>query len=128
SEEKEEESSSTASTPKTNESNETTKESNRSSATNNETSNASSNIKFRVQIAALSSKKPKSRLKKPNFDNMHVFREENLYKYAIGGFNKYSNADNFKKRKVKRYFPGAFIVAFKNGEPINIDKAIELSK
>jgi len=85
------------------------------------------NLVYQVQIAA--SKKPLPKWKiakfykrtnevtKKNYDGWH--------KYAIGSFTKYDDAKKFVKAvRVK----GAFVVAYLNGEKIDIKEAIKIQK
>ena len=55
--------------------------------------------------------------------DFEVYQEGGLYKYALGASNNYN--DIYKLRKsVLEKFPEAFIIAFKNGEKMNVNQAI----
>jgi len=49
-----------------------------------------------------------------------VERHNGLYKYTIGSFNTYDQANEFRKTVVSRGVSGAFVVAYRNGKRINV--------
>lgn len=85
-------------------------------------------IVFRVQIETSETKIPptSSRFK---HHEVHEYIQDRLYKYTVGQFvNDFSGANAMKNELRKRDFPNAFVVAFQNGERINLEKAIKLAE
>ena len=83
-------------------------------------------VQFRVQIAASSQPIP---LESNYFKGLSNIREHKVggqYKYTIGNFTDYEKAQKFKK-KIRKDFPGAFIVAFQNEQTIPVQKALSES-
>lgn len=83
------------------------------------------NLEFQVQIAA--SKKPLPKWKIAKFykrtNEVTTKNYDGWHKYAVGNFKKYEDAKKFVKAvKVK----GAFVVAYLNGEKIDIKEAIKI--
>ncbi|GAB4203427.1 MAG: hypothetical protein Fur0023_10280 [Bacteroidia bacterium] len=88
-------------------------------------------IEFKIQLGAL---------KKP--DNIKEFEEKTksllnvqkqntilgLYRFTVGGFNTYEQAQNYLKELQKKGFDDAFIIATFNNELIPVQDAIELQK
>ena len=82
-------------------------------------------IVFKIQV--LASKDPiplKSDFFK-DFDNVEEHRVSDQYKYTIGKASNYKEAQELKQ-KIQKSFPGAFIVAFENNQPISLDKALSI--
>lgn len=77
---------------------------------------------FTVQIGAFK----KESTKFSSLENVHVFSENNLYKYRLGSFKTYQEAKSYRK-KVLRNFPGAFVQAVKSKQPISIQEALKYS-
>ncbi|MDA3892643.1 MAG: N-acetylmuramoyl-L-alanine amidase [Salinivirgaceae bacterium] len=80
---------------------------------------------FRVQVT--SSSKP-LKMDHPVFKeytDVFEYYEKDMYKYTIGKYKKYNEVKDFQQ-KVKKDFPGAFIVAFGNNERIDLKTAIKL--
>ena len=50
-----------------------------------------------------------------------------MYKYTIGASTNY-NEINRMRGTLAENFPGAFVVAFRNGEKMNITEAIRMFK
>jgi hypothetical protein len=87
--------------------------------------NLKGNLEFQVQIAA--SKKPLPKWKIAKFykrtNEVTTKNYDGWHKYAVGSFKKYEDAKNFVKAvKVK----GAFVVAYLNGEKLDIKEAIKI--
>jgi N-acetylmuramoyl-L-alanine amidase len=86
-------------------------------------------IFFMVQIETSDKKIP---LTSSKFKGLDVFeyKQDNFYKYAVGKFeNNFNDANLFKNDMREKGFQHAFVIAFKNGERINLDKALkELKK
>lgn len=85
-------------------------------------------IIFRVQIQT--SQKRLS-LTSSEFNGLSVFeyKQDGLFKYTAGYFvNDFKSANNQKNSLRNSGFEHAFVVAFLNGERINIEKAIKLAE
>ena len=76
-------------------------------------------IIFTVQIAALKSEN----IEYSHIENIHTFYESNLIKYRLGQFASYQEVRAYRASILTRY-SGAFVQALKNGEPINIQQAL----
>jgi N-acetylmuramoyl-L-alanine amidase len=88
----------------------------------------SSDVIFRVQIETSESRISKSSTK---FKGMEVYEyvQNNLFKYTAGNYiNDYESASSFKNKLREEGFSSAFVVAFLNGERIDLEKAIKLVK
>lgn len=85
-------------------------------------------VVFRVQIET--SEKPYD-LSDARFKDLSVYeyKQDNLFKYTSGLFINDFDAANKHKNELKSLgFNHAFVVAFCNGERINLEKAIKLAK
>ncbi len=81
---------------------------------------------FRVQIETSESK---IAINAEKFKGLEIFEyfQDNLYKYTAGSFtNDYNSASAYKSRLREKGFSSAFVVAFMNGERIDLEKAIKL--
>jgi hypothetical protein len=52
-----------------------------------------------------------------------VERHGGMFKYTIGSFSRYDQADAFRNTALSRGIPGAFVVAYRNGKRISIAEA-----
>lgn len=85
-------------------------------------------IIFRVQVQT---SQKKLSLTSPEFNGLSVFeyKQDGLFKYTVGYFlNDFKSANNQKNSLRNNGFKNAFVVAFLNGERINIEKAIKLAE
>ena len=83
---------------------------------------------FRVQIETSETKVATTSSK---FKGLKVFeyRQDNLYKYTVGSFPQdFAAANRYKAEMREQGFQHAFVVAFVNGERINLEKAINLAQ
>ncbi len=82
---------------------------------------------FKVQIAASPSELSVNQIKNICCieTNVYLTEENDWFKYSIGNFSSYQKALQLKKISGVN---GAFIVAYKKGQKINIKEAIKLSK
>ena len=55
------------------------------------------------------------------------FKDGNVVKYTIGSSANYQEMVNLRKTLLKD-FPEAFVIAFKDGEKMDVNKVIEESK
>lgn len=75
---------------------------------------------FMVQIAAI--KKHNASL--DSLDGIHVFQENSLIKYRLGGFETYEEARKLRAQLIRKY-KGAFVQALINDTPIHIKEALQ---
>lgn len=83
-------------------------------------------IYYRIQLAATHRiVDPVSNYKKYNLDRPVLLEfHDGWYKYSIGSFIKYSDANNYKEMMVtKKRISGAFVVAYQNGQRIEVKDA-----
>jgi len=52
------------------------------------------------------------------------YKEGNLWKYTVGASENYNEIKQLRKNILSK-FPQAFIIAFKNGERMDVNAAIE---
>jgi len=86
------------------------------------------NIYFKVQVETSETKISTTSSK---FKGLEVFeyKQDNLFKYAVGDFeNNFDEANKYKNELRHKGFTHAFVIAFQNGERIPIDKALKLIK
>lgn len=81
-------------------------------------------VKFQVQILTASSAMP---ITSPEFNGLKEVDEyisNGLYKYAVGATSEYKKAQEMQKTLRANGFPGAFVIAFKNGERVGLSEAL----
>lgn len=86
-----------------------------------------SGLIFRVQIISSTKNLPSQSSRFKNEKDIYKYFQSGLYKYCAGNFGQ--NLDLAKNHKIKMRnmgFNGAFVVAFLDGERIDIEKAIKL--
>ncbi|MBP6459864.1 MAG: N-acetylmuramoyl-L-alanine amidase [Crocinitomicaceae bacterium] len=85
-------------------------------------------IIFKVQIETSDKKLSLNAKKYSGLDVVEV-TEGKIYKYLTGGYeNDFDEANRLKNELRANGFPNAFVVAYEDGERINIDKGIKLGK
>lgn len=84
-------------------------------------SKQNSAIVFKVQI--LASTKPLGSKDFKGLKGVDNYKEDGLYKYTYGNSENYNQIARLRK-EVSTKFPGSFVVAFKNGQKMNINTAI----
>jgi N-acetylmuramoyl-L-alanine amidase len=82
-------------------------------------------IFFRVQITSSSKPLQNNHPVFSNYKDVYEYTENNIYKYTVGKYTSYAEVKEFKN-SLKKDFPGAFIVAFKNNKRIKLSEAIKL--
>jgi N-acetylmuramoyl-L-alanine amidase len=85
-------------------------------------------VVFRVQIQTSQKRIPTS---SSEFKGMSIYeyQQDGLYKYATGYFvSDFKSANNHKNELRETGFAHAFVIAFLNGERINLEKAIKLAE
>jgi len=86
-------------------------------------SSKNSSPMFKVQILVSSKKlKPSDRQFKGLSPNCYV--ENGVNKYTVGSTTDYQEVSNLRKQIAKK-FPKCFVVAFKNGQRMNLSEAIQ---
>ena len=85
-------------------------------------------LEFCVQLAATPKKANLSAAKWRNIQNLAIRFENGMYKYQISGIDQYSKANELKERMLKKGFEGAFVVAYSNGNRVNISEAMGMSR
>jgi N-acetylmuramoyl-L-alanine amidase len=83
-------------------------------------------IRFRVQFASSSKKKSIEKFK--DIQDVKVYRHNGAYKYTSGDESSYEAAIRLQNQlRLNKKYRDAFIVAFNNGERIDLDEARKLS-
>ncbi len=85
-------------------------------------------LEFCVQLAATPKKANLSASKWRNIQNLSIRYEKGMYKYQITGIEQYNDANNMKDRMKQKGFDGAFVVAYNNGNRVDISEAVGMSK
>jgi N-acetylmuramoyl-L-alanine amidase len=85
-------------------------------------------VTFRIQIETSEVKLAKNAARFKGFEVME-YQQDGFFKYTIGQFeNDFKAANAYKNELRQKGFPNAFVVAFQNGERINLEKAIKLAE
>lgn len=85
-------------------------------------------IVFRVQIETSPKSIPLTDSKFKG-NTVYEYEQNGLFKYTVGYFiNNFDSANDMKKKMREEGFEHAFVVAFLNGERINLQKAINLAE
>lgn len=79
---------------------------------------------FKVQFLASGKKLASNSPRFNGLKDVTFYQEGGLYKYTTGASDDY-NAISRLRREVAEKFPQAFIIAFKNGEKMNVNAAIQ---
>ena len=82
---------------------------------------------FRVQVESWDQRRDNSYKLFKGYE-VYEYEQDNSFKYCIGNFSNYQIAKDYKIELIKKGFQNAFLVAFLNGERINIEKAIKLAE
>ncbi|WP_236975608.1 N-acetylmuramoyl-L-alanine amidase [Membranihabitans maritimus] len=91
------------------------------------TSQVKSGLEFCVQLAATPKKENIKSGQWKNIKNLSIRFENNMYKYQVTAIESYNEASDIKKQMRARGFNGAFIVAYSNGDRVNISEAVSMS-
>ncbi len=87
---------------------------------------ASGKLVFRVQFFGSPTAFPLSSPKFSGIDNIYEYQAGGLHKYASGNFDSIEAATAHQAKVRKQGYPDAFVVAFLNGERIDMAKAKEI--
>jgi outer membrane protein OmpA-like peptidoglycan-associated protein len=82
-----------------------------------------SDIRFMVQLYALSRLIPLNSAEFANLEDIQRYEENGLYKYTAGIFDTYDEAHAYRDILVEDGFEGAFVVMFENGKHVNMAQA-----
>ena len=82
---------------------------------------------FKVQFLASSTKFKSSDARFKGLEGVESYQEGGLWKYTVGSTGSYAEIRQLRAQ-VMKVFPQAFIVAFKNGEKMDTQKAIRESQ
>lgn len=78
---------------------------------------------FKIQILVSKNKYKANNKIFKGLTNVDFYEENGIYKYTCGASNNYNNVYQ-RRKEVAEEFPGAFIIAFKNGEKIDVNAGI----
>ncbi len=79
---------------------------------------------FKVQVFASSTRLPADSPKLKDLENVDCYQENGMFKYTVGGSDDYQEISRLRRTLTER-FPQAFIVAFKDGQRTDVQKAIQ---
>ena len=79
---------------------------------------------FKVQIVASSSKPEQMASKLKDLKDVSHYEEGGLYKYTVGASTDYNEISQLRKLLLEQY-PQAFVIAFKNGQKVDVRQAIQ---
>ena len=79
---------------------------------------------FKVQILISSTKVKTSDPRLKGLKGVGFYQEGGVYKYTVGNSENYNEIYQLRKTVIEK-FPQAFIIAFKNGEKVNVQTAIQ---
>lgn len=95
---------------------------------NNSTNETNDKVVFKVQIETSDVKVSLNSSKFKGY-KVEEYKQDNLFKYTTGEFiSDFEAANKYKNELRSKEFKNAFVVAFLNGERINLEKAIKLAK
>ncbi len=81
-------------------------------------------VVFKVQILASAKKISKNDVSFKGVDNIEEYKVGNMYKYTVGRSESFSEAVALS-RKMQKMFPGAFVIAVKEGQIIPLEQALK---
>ena len=82
-----------------------------------------SEITFKIQILTSSKPLTKNDKRLKGLKDVDYYKEKGLYKYTYGASSDYNKVLR-TKRTISAQFKDAFIIAFRNGEKMNVNEAI----
>lgn len=83
-----------------------------------------SEITFKIQILTSSRPLSKNDKRLKGLKDVDYYKENGLYKYTYGASSDYNKVLQTRRNTVTPLFKDAFIIAFRNGEKMNINEAI----
>ena len=57
-----------------------------------------------------------------------MYFDRGFYKYTVGAYESFNDANAMKKELREKGFENAFVVAFQKNDRINLEKAIKFAK
>ncbi|MDG1159937.1 MAG: N-acetylmuramoyl-L-alanine amidase [Flavobacteriales bacterium] len=81
-------------------------------------------VKFQVQILTSSNAIETTSSEFIGLTDVDEYISNGLYKYAVGSTSNYKKAQEMQKTLRDNGFPGAFVIAFKNGERVGLNEAL----
>lgn len=81
-------------------------------------------VKFQVQILTSSNAIETTSSEFNGLTDVDEYISNGLYKYAVGSTSNYKKAQEMQKTLRDNGFPGAFVIAFKNGERVGLNEAL----
>ena len=79
---------------------------------------------FKVQIMALDRQLSPTDRQFKGLQGVESYQDGNMWKYTVGASENYNDIKQLRKNILSK-FPQAFIIAFKNGERVDVNSAIE---
>ena len=86
---------------------------------------SSDNVSFRVQIATSSNKVEPVSYNFRGLNDVIVEKVGKHYKYYLGNFTTFAEAQEKKELAKSKGYDSAFLVAFKNGEKVSLHEALK---
>ena len=83
-----------------------------------------SEITFKIQILTSSRPLAKNDKRLKGLKDVDYYKEDGIYKYTYGASPDYNKVLRTRRNTVTPLFKDAFIIAFRNGEKMNINEAI----
>lgn len=80
---------------------------------------------FKIQILTAQKPLPAKSRQFKGLSPVSYYKEKGIYKYTYGADTDYNKIRRLKKSRTDRLFKDAFIIAFKNGQKMNIHEAIQ---
>lgn len=96
-----------------------------SSTISHTSSNNANKPIFKIQILTSGNKLPSNSKKFKGLTPVSYYKEKGIFKYTFGENSNYNRILRIKKLQVDAKFKDAFIIAFKNGQKMNINEAIK---
>jgi N-acetylmuramoyl-L-alanine amidase len=93
----------------------------------NENSTTYSNVDFKVQIASGSRKLETKSYNFKGLSNVERVKVGSSYKYYLGNTSNYSEILKIQQLAKSKGYTSAFVVAFKNGEKIDVEQVLKKS-
>ena len=86
-----------------------------------------SKVTYKIQIAAVKEHLPNNDPAFKGLKNIKHYKENNYYKYTYGEETTFEAINKIHK-EIKNKFPDSFVVAFKDGEKINVKTARQIEQ
>lgn len=95
----------------------------KSTGASGESAGAAAELVFKVQILASNRRLAPDDQQLKGVGNVECYEESGLYKYTCGASADYNEVYRLRKEMAEK-FPGAFIIAFKGGNKVNVTEAV----